>query len=152
MKADDEDAVKDPGPLIETSFEILLIEDNPGDVQLVTYVLAHRKDIHISVVENTVQAFQFLQRRERFSWAPVPDLILLDLNLPIFSGKALLDERRRQTNWKKIPVVVFTSSRNHRAECFALGANEYVTKPCDWDEWNTTLQAVLGRYLTPQSI
>jgi two-component system response regulator len=133
--------------VLKAKFEVLLVEDNPGDVQIVEYIAENHQDVHINVVENTVHSLQFLQRRERFSRAPTPDLILLDLNLPIFSGKALLIERQRHEEWKSIPVVVFTSSQADRDECLRLGANEYVTKPSYWEDWHRTLGMVFARYL-----
>src|SRR4051812_39844219 len=69
--------------------QLLLVDDNPGDANLLSLVLNHRTDIHLHVVENVVQAFQFLQKRDRYVDAPDPSLILLDLNLPIYSGKKL---------------------------------------------------------------
>ncbi len=136
----------------EPRFQVLLIEDNPGDANLVSLVMNHRTDILMQVVENVVTAFQFLQRRDRFATVSTPDLILLDLNLPIFSGKALLQERSRQAQWKCIPVVVFTSSARDREECLALGANDFVVKPDDWKEWNRTFDKVIAKFLSPPSL
>ena len=137
---------------VEARFQVLLVEDNTGDANLVSLVMNHRTDILMTVVENVVAAFQYLQRRDRFSSASTPDLILLDLNLPIFSGKALLEERTRHPQWRSIPVVVFTSSQRDRAECLALGANDYVVKPNDWKEWNHIFDQVIAKFLSPQAL
>lgn len=131
----------------EPKAQLLMVENNPGDVNLVSLVLNHRRDLEIHTVENVVLAYQFLQKRDRFVDAPTPDLIFLDLNLPIYSGKMFLEERRSQLLWRSIPVVVFTSSWVDQNECIALGANDYVIKPTDWRQWNLILDKVISHFL-----
>lgn len=126
---------------------VLLIEDNQGDVQLVSEVLAGRQDIQVLLAENLVQAFRILSQRGECSSVPTPSLILLDLHLPVFSGKILLEERRHRGLWPDIPIVVFTSSQLERSECMRLDVSDYVVKPADWQEWQSTFHRIIDQYL-----
>lgn len=116
---------------------LLLVEDNPGDVRLVREVIsASCPDIVLHVAENSVQAFEFLLGRTR-GQKSLPDMILLDIKLPIVNGKQILEEIRKDPRWSEIPVIMLTSSSlpMDKAECFALGAKDYLVKPSDWDEY-----------------
>lgn len=132
---------------------VLLVEDNPGDARLISEVMAENKKVHLHTVMDAVQAIHFLTKREEFTNAPTPDLIILDLGLPIFSGKALLEERRRRKICESIPVVVLTTTHNERLDCMVLGATEYLIKPADWPHWQDLIRRMLARFLTfdPQS-
>lgn len=116
------------------SIEILLVEDNPGDARLTLEAMREAKmSNRIHVVEDGVEAMEFLRRQGRFGDAPRPDLILLDLNLPRKDGREVLAEVKADPDLKRIPVVVLTTSRAEEdvVRAYDLHANCYVTKPVD---------------------
>jgi two-component system, chemotaxis family, response regulator Rcp1 len=114
--------------------EILLVEDNPGDVMLTRMAM---KEGHIAnrlhVTQDGVEALAFLRREGQFAGAVRPDLILLDLNLPRIDGRELLATIKQDPSLTTIPVVVLTTSDAERdvAVSYSLHANAYVTKPLD---------------------
>ena len=116
------------------AIEILLVEDNPGDARLTIEAMREAKVRNrIHVVEDGVEAMEFLRRQGRFGEAPGPDLILLDLNLPRKDGREVLAEVKADPDLKRIPVVVLTTSRAEEdvLRAYDLHANCYVTKPVD---------------------
>ena len=118
--------------------EILLIEDNPGDVRLTQEAMRAAKMTNVlHVVEDGVQAMEFLRQRGRFKDAPRPDLILLDLNLPKKDGRSVLAEVKTDPDLRRIPVVVLTTSRSEEdvMKAYGLHANAYVTKPVDLEQF-----------------
>lgn len=118
--------------------EILLVEDNPGDVRLTIEGFKEGKILnHLSVVSDGVEAMAFLRREGRYAEAPRPELILLDLNLPRKDGREVLEEIKNDKNLKRIPVVILTSSEAEQdvAKSYDLHANCYVTKPVELDQF-----------------
>ncbi len=118
--------------------EILLVEDNPGDARLTREAMRAAKMTNVlHVVEDGVQAMEFLRRRSHFSEAPRPDLILLDLNLPKKDGHAVLAAVKTDPDLRRIPVVVLTTSRSEEdvLQAYDLHANAYVTKPVNLDQF-----------------
>ena len=114
--------------------EILLAEDNPGDARLTIEAMREAKvSNRMHVVEDGVEAMEFLRREGGFGDAPRPDLILLDLNLPRKDGREVLAEVKADPDLKRIPVVVLTTSRAEEdvMRAYDLHANCYVTKPVD---------------------
>jgi len=114
--------------------DILLIEDNPGDVRLTQEALKDaRVWHHLFVVEDGVKALAFLHRQGEFAAAPRPDMILLDLNLPRLDGRELLAEIKTEPELKSIPVVILTTSQMEEdiKRSHDLRAYAYITKPID---------------------
>jgi CheY-like chemotaxis protein len=126
---------------------ILLVDDNRGDAELFRLAVAHDPDVTVDVVVNAVQAHDFLAKRSAFSEAPTPDVIFLDLNLPIFPGQGVLEAVKRDPCLCGIKVVIFTSSEleSDRAACASLGADDYIVKPMTWSSWQPAILAALGR-------
>jgi CheY-like chemotaxis protein len=118
--------------------EILLIEDNPGDVELVHEALQHGKILNrISVATDGEAALAFLNRAPGFEKAPRPDLILLDLNIPKKDGFEVLKAIRNQPSVSSVPVVILTSSQAERdiAKSYSFHANCFISKPVEVDEF-----------------
>ncbi len=117
-----------------TPIRVLLVEDNPGDAELTRDTLEAGKlvlDIH--VVVDGAEAIDFLLQRGAHVGAPIPDLVVLDLNLPKRDGREVLQEIRRHAALRTTPVVILTSSDAEKdiAQGYLLGANCYITKPVD---------------------
>ena len=124
--------LSDPGLMIE----ILLIDDDPGDVLITREAFAENKvRNHLSVVSDGETAMEFLRRERQFADAPRPDLILLDLNLPRKAGHEVLSEIKSDADLQRIPVVILTTSDAEEdiLRSYDLHANAYVTKPVDFD-------------------
>ena len=125
--------------------EILLVEDNPGDVELTLEALRDCKMANrVSVAEDGVEALELLTRQGRFADHPRPDLILLDLNLPRMDGSALLTAIRANPELATIPVVILTSSAAERdiVRTYELRANCYVTKPLDLEQFLEVVRSI----------
>lgn len=125
--------------------ELLLVEDNPGDVRLTREALKSGEvAVHLSVARDGVEAMDFLRKRGTFESAPAPDLILLDLNLPRKNGREVLDEIKSDPELKKIPVLVMTTSRADQdiQRAYSLNANCYITKPMDLDEFLRIVRSI----------
>ena len=125
---------------------VLLVEDNEGDVEMTEHAFRDGKPAcAISVANNGVEALQFLSKQGKFSEAPTPNLILLDLNMPRMDGKTFLDCVKSDPKLKAIPVVMFTSSQseNDIRDCYERHASCYVVKPFDGNEFVETVQRVV---------
>jgi CheY-like chemotaxis protein len=127
---------------------VLLVEDNPGDVDLVTHAV-REFPCDVSVASDGVEAMEFLRKEGRHSGAPDPDLVLLDLNLPKLSGREVLARVKEDAALKHIPVVILSSSQARRdlLETYRLHANCFVTKPVDLDEFLGSVGAVARFWL-----
>lgn len=104
------------------------MDDNPADIDLMREILGSCKHhYHVSSVTDGEEAILFLHRRGKYSEAPCPDLVILDLNLPRKDGRTVLKELKSDSLFYKIPVVVFTTSQasSDITSCYALGANCY---------------------------
>ena len=131
--------------------DILLVEDNPGDVRLAQEALKESKVRNtLYVVDDGVEAMAFLRQQGRYSNVPRPDLILLDLNLPRKSGREVLAEVKSDEHLKRIPVVVLTVSRADEdiMKCYNFHANCYITKPLDFNQFMEVTKAIEGFWLT----
>jgi CheY-like chemotaxis protein len=131
--------------------EILLVEDNPEDAALTMETLREGR-IHnnITLVEDGVQAMEFLRRAERYADAPRPDLILLDLQLPRKNGREVLTEVKEDRELRRIPVVIMTTSAAEQDifESYDLHANCYLTKPVELDEFISVVRKIEDFWLT----
>jgi len=125
--------------------DILLVEDNPGDVRLTREALKEGK-IHnrLSVVGDGVEALRFLRREGQYADAFRPDVIFLDLNLPKMDGREVLEQIKQDPILRTIPVVVLTSSHAEMdvARAYDLHANCYVTKPVDLDQFIKVVRSI----------
>jgi chemotaxis family two-component system response regulator Rcp1 len=131
------------GKRLGRPLRILLVEDNPGDVRLVQEALQEGNLSNmLSVLENGVEALNFLRRQGKYSSAPRPDLILLDLNLPLKDGREVLREIKQDADLRRIPVVVLTTSQAEYdvLKAYDMQANCYVRKPMDLEQFMTVIQ------------
>jgi CheY-like chemotaxis protein len=130
--------------------EILLVEDSPSDAEFTNEALKEAKvRNHLSIVEDGVQAMEFLRRQGRYTNAPRPDLIMLDLNLPRKDGREVLAELKADDNLRMIPVVVLTTSRAEEdiIRAYKLHANCYITKPVDFQQFLTVVRSIESFWL-----
>lgn len=132
------------------AIEILLVEDNPGDVRLTLEAFNEGRMVNnLSVVEDGVEAMAYLRQEGQYAEASRPDLILLDLNLPRKHGREVLTEIKDHPNLKRIPVVVLTTSEAEQdvLESYDLHANCYITKPVDLEQFIQVVQYVENFWL-----
>ena len=130
--------------------EILLVEDSPSDTELTLEALKDFKvRNHVSVVEDGVQAIQFLRRQGPYAEAPRPDLIMLDLNLPRKDGQEVLAEIKSDEQLKTIPVVVLTTSHADQniLRAYQLNANCYINKPVDFNQFLEVVRSIEAFWL-----
>ena len=128
-----------------TTFNILLVEDNSGDVMLMKEVLSDSRFLsHIDVVSDGVEAMDFLRHKDKFCDAVVPDIIILDLTLPRKGGHDTLKEIKCDPIMRMIPVIVFTGSEAPEdiKNAYASFANCYVTKPIGLDQLERKLRMI----------
>lgn len=133
------------------NIEILLVEDNPGDVRLTKEALKDNKvRNNLTVVEDGVEAMSFLRREGKYIGSPRPDLILLDLNLPKKDGREVLSEIKADEHLRRIPVVVLTTSKAEEdiLRAYDLNANCYITKPVDFDQFIRVVKTIEDFWLT----
>lgn len=131
--------------------EILMVEDNPGDVRLTIEAFKEGKvQNNLSVVEDGMEALAFLHREGKYANAPRPNLILLDLNLPKKDGRKVLEEIKKDPKLKRIPVLVLTTSDAEQdiSEAYDLHANCYITKPMDFDQFITVVKYIKDFWLS----
>jgi chemotaxis family two-component system response regulator Rcp1 len=131
--------------------EILMVEDNPGDVRLTVEALKEgkvRNNFH--TVADGEEALAYLRRRGRYAEAARPDLILLDLNLPKKSGREVLAEIKDDPELRRIPVVILTVSQAEQdiLKSYNLHANCYITKPVDLDQFLEVVKSIENFWLT----
>ena len=127
------------------SIEILLVEDNPGDVRLTREALRDSKVKNtIHVVDDGVKALQFLNREAPYQDVPRPDIILLDLNLPRRDGREVLADIKLSEDFRRIPVVILTTSDDEQdiLKSYDLHANCFITKPVDFNRFITIVKSI----------
>jgi chemotaxis family two-component system response regulator Rcp1 len=125
--------------------EVLLVEDNPGDVRLTREALREAKmSNNLHIAGDGVEALRFLRQEEEHADAPRPDLILLDLNLPKKTGREVLEEVKADPDLRRIPVVVLTTSEAEQdiVRSYELHANAYIKKPVDFGSFIEVVRAI----------
>jgi CheY-like chemotaxis protein len=131
--------------------EILLVEDNPGDVRLTMEIFKEAKiqnNLHVAM--DGVEALAFLRREGKYAQSPHPDLILLDLNLPKKDGRQVLAEIKNDTFLRRIPVVALTISRSEEdiLKTYDLHVNCYIVKPVDFEQFIGVIKSIEDFWLT----
>jgi CheY-like chemotaxis protein len=131
--------------------EVLLVEDDPGDVLMIREAFAENKlNNRLHVVSDGVEALDFLRRGDGHAGAPRPDLILLDLNLPRKDGREVLADVKSDPALRAIPVVVLTTSEAEEdiLRSYDLHANAYVTKPVDFERFISVVRQIDHFFVT----
>ena len=132
------------------SIDILLIEDSPGDVELTRESFASGKlKNSLYVIMDGESALDYLFQRGPYQDHALPDIILLDLNLPVLNGYQVLERMKANPETRCIPVVVLTTTDNRREvrKCYELGANIYITKPVDYKDFTEAIRK-MGLFLS----
>ena len=135
---------------MKTTPEILMVDDNPADIDLTSEVLAQSKrHFHVNAVNDGAEALSFLRRQGKYAEAPVPDLVVLDLNLPCKHGCDVLSSIRADPALAKIPVLIFTTSQANSdiARSYELGANCYLRKPGNLQEFRAVVETMAQFWL-----
>jgi two-component system, chemotaxis family, response regulator Rcp1 len=133
------------------AFEVLLVEDNPGDVRLTREALKDAKvHINLHVASDGVEAMAFLNREGEYAEVPRPDMILLDLNLPRKDGRQVLEEIKATPSLMTIPIVILTTSESEQdiLRSYQLHANCYISKPVDLDGFLRVIQSIDSFWLS----
>ena len=131
--------------------EVLLVEDDPGDVLMTQEAFADYKIANrLTVVTNGEDAIAYLRKQGRFAEVPTPDLVLLDLNLPRRNGREVLRDVKGDPDLRRIPVVVLTTSEAEEdvLASYDLHANAYVRKPVDFDQFVAAVRAIDDFFIT----
>jgi two-component system, chemotaxis family, response regulator Rcp1 len=118
--------------------EILLVEDNPGDIRLAREAFKESKvKTRLHIANDGIEALDFLLKKGKYIDVPKPDIILLDLNLPQKDGREVLSELKIDDALKRIPVIILTTSNSEEDifKCYNLHANCYITKPMDFENY-----------------
>ena len=135
--------------------EILMVDDNPADIDLTSEVLAQSKEhFHMNAVSDGAEALSFLRRQGKYNEAPVPDLVVLDLSLPRKDGCEVLSKIKSDPALAQIPVVIFTTSqaRSDVNRSYNLGANCYMRKPGNLPEFVAAVQCMVEFWLGHASL
>mgnify|MGYP006293448697 CR=1 FL=1 len=131
-------------------FNILLVEDNEGDILLTREAFEEAEiPVIINVVKNGEHAIQFLNKREKFIDVSTPDLILLDINIPKMDGFEVLKYIKEHEHYRKIPVIMLTtsSSREDVMKSYKYHANSFISKPMDMDEFWEVIESIESFWL-----
>ena len=136
-------------------FEILMADDNPGDVRLTRESLRDAQTpCNLRAVGDGTEALAYLRREGRYADAPRPDLVLIDLNMPRMDGHELLSEMKNDPNLRRIPVVILTHSEEARDvyEAYDRHANSYVVKPVHFEHFAHVMKSVEQFWLTTSTL
>ena len=135
--------------------EVLLVEDSPGDARLTHEAFREANQaIHLHVVSDGVEAMTFLNREGAYANSPRPDLILLDLNLPRMDGREVLAEIKGNAGLRTIPTIILTTSDSEAdiVKSYQLQANCYLTKPVQFDEFESLVKSINEFWLTTATL
>lgn len=135
----------------EKAIDVLLVEDNPGDIRLTEEAFKEADlECNLSVVEDGVEALAFLNQTGQYKNAPKPDFILLDLNLPRKDGRQVLKEIKESSALKYIPVIILSTSKSEDdiIRTYNLHANCYISKPVDLDNFIEVVQNIKSFWFT----
>jgi chemotaxis family two-component system response regulator Rcp1 len=138
-------------PISSRIVEILLVEDNPGDIRLTQEAFKDAKvSNNLNIARDGEEAVQFLRKEKTFKDAPTPDIIFLDLNLPKLDGREVLEFIKKDKDLHLIPVVILTSSDAERdvVQTYHLHANCYVVKPVDFKKFIEVIKSINDFWLT----
>jgi two-component system, chemotaxis family, response regulator Rcp1 len=130
---------------LQKQVEILLVEDNPGDVRLTTEAFKEGKILNrLSVVNDGIEAIAFLRKQGKYSNAPRPDIIFLDLNMPKKDGREVLTEIKNDPSLKSIPVIILTTSQSEQdiLMTYESHANCFISKPVDLEQFLKVTQLI----------
>lgn len=130
--------------------QVLLVEDNEDDVELTLEALKDSKvRMEVHVVQDGVDALKFLRKQAPYEEKPRPDLMLLDLNLPLMDGREVLEKVRQDPDLTDMPIVVLTTSQNEEDICrvYKLHANCYISKPVDFMKFSEIVRQIEGFWL-----
>ncbi|MCI0579532.1 MAG: response regulator [Chloroflexi bacterium] len=134
-----------PNKLARHEVHVLLVDDDPGDVRLTIEALRESKlNIELSVARDGFEALARLRQEGHFAGRPMPDLILLDLNMPRKDGREALAEIKADPELRRIPVVILTTSQSEQdiLASYNLGANCFITKPVDLGQFVQVVQSI----------
>lgn len=128
---------------------VLLVDDNPADLDLIREAFDREQGISVSAVPDGVEAIGFLRRQRQYADAPIPDLVMLDLNLPKKDGRAVLTEIKSDPQLRRVPIVVFSTSEAQFdvGRSYELGANSYVRKPGNLPDFSATVRSIRDFWL-----
>lgn len=139
----------DASTMLARSFSMLLIDDKPDDARRVGEMFqARRANVFCDSVESTAKACDYLRQTGEFVHVDRPDLILLNVGLPVPPDQDFLRIRQGTPEWREIPVIAFSSpgSEAERQACLHRGADVYAVKPGDWEAWRVVLSALINVY------
>jgi CheY-like chemotaxis protein len=135
----------------EGPIEVLLVEDDSGDVELTRESLKLSK-LHVNLrhVCDGQECMDYLRNKGQYEDAKKPDLILLDLNMPKKDGRTVLQEMKSDEHLKKIPAVILTTSDADADinQTYELGANCYITKPVDFEQFQKVVNEIANFWFT----
>lgn len=139
----------------EPPVDILLVEDNPGDITLITEALEDAVvQTRLNIARDGIEAMEFLRKKSKYEHSPSPALVILDLNLPCKDGRDVLAEMKSDPSLKRIPVIVFSGSDSPAdiLDSYDRCANCYVIKPHSLESYITKLHAIVDFWLTQVSL
>lgn len=136
---------------VKAPFEILLVDDNAADVRMFkeSFKLA-KAPVKLNIATNGEEAMRFLRRLAPYEKVSLPNLVLLDLNLPKKDGRQILKEMKSDEQLKRIPVIVISSSGSPKdiSDAYDLHANSYIVKPGEVEDFLNVGKAIEHYWVT----